>query len=70
LHTHQRAIDAGDAAAGCSVHVVTEELDGGEVLGQAEVAIAPDDTAETLAERVLTLEHRLYPRILAQFVTR
>jgi formyltetrahydrofolate-dependent phosphoribosylglycinamide formyltransferase len=70
LDTHQRAIDAGDRAAGCSVHVVTEELDAGAVLGQAEVPVLPGDTAETLAARVLAEEHRLYPRILAEFVTR
>ncbi|MDO7842739.1 phosphoribosylglycinamide formyltransferase [Sphingomonas sp. CA1-15] len=70
LDTHARAIDAGDAAGGCSVHVVTEELDGGEVLGQAEVPILPGDTPETLAERVLAEEHRLYPRILSEFVKR
>ena len=70
LDTHQRAIDAGDAVAGCSVHVVTEELDAGAVLGQAEVPILPGDTAETLAARVLAEEHRLYPKVLADFVTR
>ncbi|MGY4395938.1 phosphoribosylglycinamide formyltransferase-1 [Sphingomonas sp. UYAg733] len=70
LDTHARAIDASDAVAGCSVHVVTEELDGGEVLGQAEVPILPDDTPGTLAERVLAAEHRLYPRILADFAAR
>ena len=70
LDTHARAIDAGDAVAGCSVHVVTEELDGGEVLGQAEVPILPGDTPEALAERVLAAEHRLYPRILADFAAR
>lgn len=70
LDTHQRAIDAGDAVAGCSVHIVTEELDGGAVLGQAEVPILTDDTAETLAARVLIAEHRLYPRILSEFVQR
>ena len=70
LDTHQRAIDAGDAVAGCSVHIVTEELDGGEVLGQAEVPILPGDTADTLAERVLAEEHRLYARALADFVSR
>jgi formyltetrahydrofolate-dependent phosphoribosylglycinamide formyltransferase len=68
LDTHQRALDAGDAAGGCSVHIVTEELDGGEVLGQAEVSIEPGDTADTLAARVLAAEHRLYPQVLAQFV--
>lgn len=70
LDTHQRAIEAGDAAGGCSVHIVTEELDGGEVLGQAEVPIFPGDTAETLAERVLAEEHRLYPRIVAEWLSR
>jgi len=70
LDTHARAIAAGDAVAGCSVHVVTEELDGGAVLGQAEVPILDGDDAEALAERVLAAEHALYPRILAEFVTR
>lgn len=68
LDTHARAIAAGDAIAGCSVHVVTEELDGGAVLGQAEVPIEPGDTPDTLAERVLAAEHRLYPEVLARFV--
>lgn len=70
LDTHARAIEAGDAVAGCSVHIVTEELDGGAVLGQAEVAIAPGDTPDTLAARVLAAEHGLYPRTLAAFVAR
>ena len=70
LDTHQRAIDAGDAQAGCSVHVVTEELDAGELLGQATVPIEPGDDAETLAARVLAEEHRLYPRVLADFAAR
>lgn len=70
LDTHARAIAAGDAVAGCSVHVVTEELDGGEVLGQAEVPILPGDTVDTLAARVLAAEHGLYPSVLADFVTR
>ncbi|HVI98642.1 MAG TPA: phosphoribosylglycinamide formyltransferase [Sphingomonas sp.] len=70
LDTHARAIEAGDAVAGCSIHVVTEELDAGEVLGQAEVPVLPGDTAETLAARVLAEEHRLYPRVLADFVMR
>ncbi|MCG7347738.1 phosphoribosylglycinamide formyltransferase [Sphingomonas sp. ACRSK] len=68
LDTHARAIDAGDAVAGCSVHLVTEELDAGTVLGQAEVPVHLGDTAEALAARVLVEEHRLYPRILAEFV--
>jgi formyltetrahydrofolate-dependent phosphoribosylglycinamide formyltransferase len=70
LDTHERAIAAGDAVAGCSVHVVTEELDGGAILGQAEVPILPGDTAETLSARVLREEHRLYPQVLADFVAR
>ncbi|WP_174285464.1 phosphoribosylglycinamide formyltransferase [Sphingomonas bacterium] len=70
LDTHARAIAAGDAIAGCSVHIVTEELDGGDVLGQGEVPIEPDDTPDTLAARVLAAEHGLYPRILSAFVAR
>jgi phosphoribosylglycinamide formyltransferase-1 len=70
LDTHAHAIAAGDAAGGCSVHIVTEELDGGEVLGQAEVPILPGDTPETLATRVLAEEHRLYPRIVAEWLSR
>ena len=70
LDTHARALAAGDAAAGCSVHLVTEELDGGEVLGRAEVPILPGDTPTTLAERVLAEEHLLYPAILAEFAAR
>lgn len=67
LHTHQRAIEAGDDVAGCSVHEVTAELDGGPVLGQARVAINAGDTADTLAARILPFEHRLYPAILRRF---
>jgi phosphoribosylglycinamide formyltransferase-1 len=70
LNTHQRAIDAGDSAAGCSVHLVTAALDEGPVLGQMEVAILSDDTAETLAARVKMAEHQLYPRTLADYVSR
>ena len=70
LDTHARAIAAGDAEAGCSVHIVTEELDGGAVLGQARVPIKSGDTPETLAARVLDEEHRLYPRVLAEWLTR
>ena len=61
LHTHQRAIDAGDAEAGATVHLVTEELDGGPVILQARVPVLPGDTADTLAARVLVEEHRIYP---------
>jgi len=67
LDTHARAIAAGDREAGCSVHEVTADLDGGPVLGQARVPILPDDTPETLAERVLVQEHRLYPMVLERF---
>ncbi len=66
LDTHARALAAGDAETGCSVHLVTEELDAGAVLGQARVPILADDTAETLAARVLVEEHRLYPHILSE----
>lgn len=68
LNTHARAIEAGDAEAGCTVHVVTEGVDEGPVLGQARVPIRPDDTPETLAERVKAAEHTLYPQTLAAFV--
>ena len=68
LHTHERAIAAGDAQGGCSVHLVTAGLDDGPVLAQAAVSILPGDTADTLAARVLVEEHRLYPRALADLV--
>lgn len=67
LHTHARALAAGDAEAGCTVHEVTPVLDDGPILGQARVPILPGDTAETLAARVLTMEHRLYPAVLRRF---
>ena len=70
LDTHARALTAGDTEAGCSVHLVTAELDGGPVLGQAKVAVLPRDTVATLAARVLIAEHQLYPRVLADFVRR
>lgn len=70
LDTHQRAIDAGDSEAGCSVHIVTEELDAGELLGQARVAIEAGDTSDNLAARVLVEEHRLYPRVVSEWITR
>ena len=68
LDTHARAIAASDAVSGCSVHIVTKELDAGEVLGQAEVAIEAGDTPESLERRVLAAEHRLYPSVLSRFV--
>lgn len=70
LHTHDRAIEAGDSHGGVSVHLVTAELDDGPVLGQTPVAILPGDTADSLAARVLIAEHQLYSRCLAQLVTR
>jgi formyltetrahydrofolate-dependent phosphoribosylglycinamide formyltransferase len=67
LDTHRRALEAGETIAGCSVHVVTEALDEGPVLARAEVRVRPRDTAETLAERVLKEEHKLYPEALDRF---
>jgi phosphoribosylglycinamide formyltransferase-1 len=70
LDTHARALEAGDLVSGCSVHVVTEELDAGEVLGQAEVPVEAGDTPASLEARVLAAEHRLYPKVLSEFVRR
>ena len=70
LHTHRRAIEAGDSHGGCSVHLVTAELDDGPVLGQTAVAILPDDSEDSLAARVLIAEHQLYSRVLAAYVAR
>ena len=67
LHTHQRALDAGDTEAGCTVHEVTPVLDDGPILGQATVPVLAGDTAETLAARVLVQEHALYPAVLRRF---
>ncbi len=67
LHTHQRALDAGDQLAGATVHLVTPELDAGPILGQAQVPVLPGDDAASLAARVLTQEHRLYPAVLRRF---
>ncbi|MBF5078501.1 phosphoribosylglycinamide formyltransferase [Paracoccus sp. NBH48] len=69
LDTHARAIAAGDAEAGCTVHLVTPELDAGPALGQARVPIMPGDDAATLATRVLVQEHRLYPAVLRRFAS-
>lgn len=69
LHTHQRALDAGDTQAGCTVHEVTPILDDGPILGQARVPILPGDNAETLAARVLIEEHQLYPAVLRRFAS-
>jgi formyltetrahydrofolate-dependent phosphoribosylglycinamide formyltransferase len=68
LDTHERALAAGDQIAGCSVHVVTAELDDGEVLAQTEVPIFADDTAETLAARVLIAEHQTYAPAISAYV--
>ena len=70
LNPHARALEAGDEMVGASVHLVTTELDGGEVLGQAEVAVMDGDTPETLALRVKMAEHQLYPRVLGEYVSR
>lgn len=67
LHTHARALAAGDAEAGCTVHEVTPELDAGPVLGQARVPVLPGDSEATLAARVLAREHLLYPAVLRRF---
>ncbi|EIE51073.1 phosphoribosylglycinamide formyltransferase [Salipiger aestuarii] len=69
LHTHARALEAGDALHGCTVHEVTPELDDGPILGQATVPVRPGDTPDTLAARVLVQEHRLYPAVLHRFAT-
>ncbi|HEX8217156.1 MAG TPA: phosphoribosylglycinamide formyltransferase [Allosphingosinicella sp.] len=67
LDTHRRAIEAGDAFAGCSVHIVTPALDDGPVLAQVRVRIRPGESAEKLAERVLAEEHKLYPQALEDY---
>ncbi len=68
LHTHQRAIDAGCQVAGATVHQVTAELDHGPILAQAVVPILPGDTADAIAARVLTQEHRIYPQAIADLL--
>ena len=67
LHTHQRALDAGMAVHGCTVHRVTAELDGGPILGQAVIPVRAGDTPDDLAARLLPMEHRLYPAVLRKF---
>lgn len=69
LDTHARVIAAGERVSGCSVHLVTEELDSGDILAQAEVPVEPGDDAASLAARILDAEHRLYPAALRDFVT-
>lgn len=68
LHTHQKALDAGVKISGCTVHLVTEAMDEGRILGQAAVPVLETDTAETLAKRVLKVEHKLYPATLRAFI--
>ena len=70
LGSHQACLEAGDRTSCATVHLVTPELDSGEILGQVEVAVMPDDTPETLSERVLIAEHQLYPRVLAEYAAR
>ena len=67
LHTHARALEAGETEHGCSVHEVTAALDDGPILGQARMSIAAGDTPDTLAARLLPLEHALYPAVLRRF---
>ncbi|WP_090521244.1 phosphoribosylglycinamide formyltransferase [Paracoccus isoporae] len=69
LHTHARAIAAGDAEAGATVHEVTADLDAGPILGQARVPVRPGDDADSLAARVLIREHALYPAVLRRFAS-
>jgi phosphoribosylglycinamide formyltransferase-1 len=68
LHTHERAIEAGCKFAGATVHRVTAELDHGPILAQAVVPVLPDDTADTLAARVLTQEHLIYPKVVTNLI--
>ncbi len=70
LHTHERAIEAGCKFAGATVHRVTAELDHGPILAQAVVPVLPNDTADTLAARVLTQEHLIYPKAVAELLAR
>ena len=65
LHPHKQALDAGVKISGCSVHFVTEEMDSGPIIAQAAVPVLDGDTPETLAERILVAEHKLYPHALA-----
>lgn len=68
LHTHARALEAGDAHHGCSVHEVTADLDDGPILGQARMDVRAGDTPQSLAERLLPLEHQLYPAVLRRYL--
>ncbi|MCF7700653.1 phosphoribosylglycinamide formyltransferase [Loktanella sp. M215] len=68
LHTHARVLDEGDTRHGCTVHEVTADLDDGPILGQAAMDVRPGDTPQSLAERLLPLEHRLYPLVLRRYL--
>ena len=68
LHTHRRALEAGDLEAGCTVHFVSSGVDEGEIISQARVPVMADDTEETLAARVLAQEHVIYPQALKQLI--
>jgi phosphoribosylglycinamide formyltransferase-1 len=70
VNTHARALEAADTEHGVTVHIVVEEVDAGEILGQARMRVVPGDTPETLAQRALHLEHALYPKCLAAFAAR
>jgi phosphoribosylglycinamide formyltransferase-1 len=70
LKPHEAVLAAGETVTGATVHLVTPEVDSGEILGQVEVAVLPGDTPQSLAERVLIAEHQLYPRVLGRFVAR
>lgn len=70
VNTHARVLEAGDREHGCTVHLVVEDVDAGPILGQARMPVHPGDTPETLAERLLPLEHELYPRCLAELARR
>jgi formyltetrahydrofolate-dependent phosphoribosylglycinamide formyltransferase len=68
MKVHEAVVAAGETTSGCTVHLVTEEVDGGPILGQASVTVSPTDTPETLAAKVLTEEHRLYPQVLQRLI--
>ncbi|RMH44249.1 MAG: phosphoribosylglycinamide formyltransferase [Gammaproteobacteria bacterium] len=67
LHTHRRVLEAGDKMHGCSIHFVTAELDGGPIIAQAATKVFPNDTEQTLQQRVQTLEHQLYPLVVSWY---
>lgn len=70
LKTHEACLAAGEKTTGATVHLVTSDLDSGEILGQVQVAVLPNDTPESLADRVLIAEHQLYPQVLSRFLGR